>query len=147
MSLHGRHLQALLGDDTSASYRYAEHLLSHLEEGDFVLPALCDAPKLSCLALFGLEESEWRDAVRAARLSHTLSFLSDGFPLVSLSDDRVESDGGRLQIWQGQCLRPSSLEVSLKISTSPCDMQTLTDALSLLPTGWSLVLEIRRGTG
>ncbi|MBE0401346.1 hypothetical protein EI168_14735 [Halomonas sp. FME1] len=107
---------------------------------------MSDSPSIESVALFGLDDDEWEDAVRAARLQRKLDELSSQFPLMLLSDSVVDADSGRIQLWGRQVIRPSVLEDQLGMSIATSDWQIVMDALQLLPSSWSMVLEISRGT-
>lgn len=139
------HLLAYLsqyGPDSPA-FCYAYSLLLGASKD---IPAVSSSPSFESLALFGLEDTEWTDAVRAVRLQRKLDELSSEFPLTLLSDSPVDTDGGRIQLWGGQTIRPTLLEDHLGISINAFDWQIIMDALQLLPSSWSVVLEISRGT-
>lgn len=149
MARRRRHAMAYLSshDPMSAALQYAEYLLTRAEEGETDLPSVQAPPPIESLALFGLDDEEWRDAVRAVRLQCKLDQLSEKFPLVTLSTDHVETDGVRVQLWSGQVFRPMVFEERLQVPISPSDLQVLMDSLGMLPSGWSLVVEVQRGTG
>nr|WP_298058906.1 hypothetical protein [uncultured Halomonas sp.] len=140
--VRSRHVMELLIDEPqeSPAHYFAEALL--LREPDEQHPWPGDKPAFIDLALFGVSEDEWQTAVRAARLQDLLSQLSSRAPYVMLSKEAVESDGGdrRWQVWQGQSLRPGSIEHWYRNPVSAEDQQVLLEALALLPAGWSLVL-------
>lgn len=140
--VRSRHVMELLIDEPqeSPTHYFAEALL--LREPDEQHPWPGDKPAFIDLALFGLNEDEWQKAVRAARLQDLLSQLSSRAPYVMLSKEAVESDGGerRWQLWQGQSLRPGSIEHWYRNPVSAEDQQVLLESLALLPSGWSLVL-------
>lgn len=140
-----RHLLAFLdryGVDSPA-LQYATSLLLDAPKH---IPAVSDSSSIESVALFGLDDDEWEDAVRAARLQRKLDQLSSQFPLTLLSDSVVDADSGRIQLWGRQVIRPSVLEDQLGMSIATSDWQIVMDALQLLPSSWSVVLEISRGT-
>ncbi|WP_075881871.1 hypothetical protein [Vreelandella massiliensis] len=146
MSKATRHTLAFLRhyEPDSSTLQYAHHLLAGENR---LIPSVRDQPSIESIALYGLDDDEWLDAVRAVRLQVKLDQLSPRFPLVTLSDEPIESESGRIQLWGQRTLRPSVLEDRLGIPIETIDMQVLMDAVMMLPPSWSAVLEIPRGTG
>ena len=126
---------------TDPTMTFVQDLLAR-EERD--IPSPEERAAIVDIALFGIDEQQWTDAVIASRLQFKLERISRHFPMLSVTDQPIEADGARHQVWQGQPLRPNVLEESMGIPISTQDMQLFLDALQLLPSGWSLVLEISR---
>ena len=97
-------------------------------------------------AMFGVDDEEWRLAIRALHVERELSRIGHSFPRFYITKEVLEegSSDTRLCLTATSLLREGYLENWLGAHVSDVDQLHLAHALRLLPDGWSIVIDSRQ---
>lgn len=133
-------IDTLLDNRSLETREFAAWLYAHPDD---IPPSSVTEPPVADIAMWGIGDAEWFDAVTAVRIAVLSDNVTPRCPVFVLSNSKVEIDGGRVQIWSGAHIRPSLLEDAIGRSLDQNDEQVINEIVRILPQGWSLVIESR----